>query len=87
MGLGVVEDHSVALLDGLVGEALKLEVCFEEVFVVIGGDDHAALLDRGHGEADGVDGDRQSQQKAQSYRHIIIEHLAASQSHMINNLQ
>ena len=46
MGLGVVEDHSVALLDGLVGEALELEVCFEEVFVVIGGDDHAALLDR-----------------------------------------
>lgn len=82
VGLGVVEDHPVALLDGLVGEALELEVGLEEVFVVIGRDDHAALLDRGNSEADCVDGDCQPQQKAQSYRHIIIEHLAAQQSPM-----
>ena len=56
MGLGVVEDHAVALLEGLVGEALELEVGLEEVFVVIGGDDHAALLEGGDSEADGVEG-------------------------------
>lgn len=44
VSLCVVEDHSVALLDGLVGKALKLEVGLEELLVVIGGDDHAALL-------------------------------------------
>lgn len=80
MGLGVVQHHSVSFLDGLVGKALELEVDLEEVLVAIGGDDHAALLDRGDSEADGVDGHRHRQQKAQSYRHIIIEHLAPSQS-------
>lgn len=44
MSFGIVEDYSVAFLDGLSFKLRKLEIDFEELCVVIGRDDHAALF-------------------------------------------
>lgn len=44
MSFGIVEDYSVAFLDGLSFELGKLEIDFEQLGVVVGRDDHAALF-------------------------------------------
>jgi len=52
VGFGVVEHHSVALFECLTFELSELEIHLEQLGLVVGGDDHAALLLRADGDGD-----------------------------------
>lgn len=55
MGFGVMEDDSVAFLDGLIGEASEGEVSFKVMLIIVSGDYHASFLHAGYGETDSLE--------------------------------
>lgn len=55
VSLGVMQYHSIAFFDGLSFESTKLEIDFEQLSLIVGGNDHTAFFLGGDGDGDGVD--------------------------------